>query len=184
MFAGTRTFKARAGFIGRAGARLLDSWLVGFGVFFAWMIGFMSVAGDCAREHPDCKSGLYVTVVQSIGMTVFFLGTVLPVIYDTVCVARWGKTAGKSAAGIGVVRLDGERPRLWQCLVRAVVYWLSLPLPAIIIWAVLVTPADKVWAYAILAAGLLLLAAKAAVQLSRRRLLHDWLARTDVILLN
>lgn len=178
------THKADVALLGRrAAARFIDGWLVGFALIAFWGFGFILVAGDCPTDNPACyPEGFVAAVILVLAGSALFLGTVSPILYDFVGVARWEKTVGKSALGLRVIRLDGAHPRWWQCLVRAATFWLFLPVPAVAIYAVLTSPvsSDR-WESLTLILSLICITGAATFALLQRRFLHDWVARTQVV---
>ncbi len=167
----------------RAAARLIDGSLVAFTLISLWGFGFVLVAGDCPSDSPDCyPKGAAAVVVLTLAGSAFFLGTVSPVLYDVIGVARWQKTVGKSAVALRVTRIDGGYPRWWQCLTRAATFWLSLPVPALAICDALSSSATTGrWKSLELALSLACIAGAATFMLLQRRFLHDWVARTRVV---
>ncbi len=167
----------------RVAARFIDGWLLGFALVAFWGFGFILVAGDCPSDNPSCyPEGFVAAVILVLAGTALFLGTVSPILYDFIGVARWEKTVGKSALGLRVIRVDGAHPRWCQCLVRAATFWLSLPVPAVAIYAVLTSPvtSDR-WESLTLILSLLCIAGAAIFALLQRRFFHDWVARTHVV---
>ena len=59
-----------------------------------------------------------------LGLTLL-ISTILPLVYYTVAISRWGQTLGALAVSIKVVRPDGELLSAGAALVRAVGAWVS-----------------------------------------------------------
>jgi len=131
-----------AGFWVRAGAMLIDAFLVY--LFFMWVTVSVRTLGLVER-FPRLT---FFVVLQ-------LLPSVIPLAYHGLCLWRWGRTAGKLAAGIKVVTEDDEELGPLRALGRTACYALD-----------------------VLTLGLGFLAAAWPGQ---HRALHDYLAGTKVV---
>ena len=93
---------------------------------------------------------------------VFAVVVVVAIVYDVALTWKFGKTIGKAIVGIEVVQQDGETQKLPVLVWRALAKWilLSIPYLSALVFLVLV--------------GMLLFR-------EDRRLIHDLLAKTDVV---
>ena len=106
----------------RIAARFIDCWLIGVTLVAVWGFGFHLATGDC-----NGVSRCYGFAGLGITLVVVVFGAIATVLYDSVGLAYWGQTIGKAALGLRVTHLGGSRPQWSQCLVRAIAFWLSVP---------------------------------------------------------
>jgi uncharacterized RDD family membrane protein YckC len=126
----------------RAAARFIDCCFAGFALVVCWGFGFILVAGDCG-DGDSCSgpSGIVLVFILIFSGSAFVAGAIAPILHDFIGSTYWGTTIGKSALGLRVTHVDGSRAGWWQCLLRAIAFWLSLGIPVVVIFGVLGTPA-------------------------------------------
>ena len=165
----------------RLAARLIDCWLLGFLLVASWGFSMILMMGDCPSEDSGCEpSGLLKVVVLALAFGALLLGTVAPILYDFLGLRCWQTTIGKSALGLRVPRLDGTRLGWWRCLIRAVAFWLSSPVPIVAIYAALTAPAIGAYESLTLGLSLTCIIATLIFALVKRRAFHDWAADSRV----
>jgi uncharacterized RDD family membrane protein YckC len=134
-------------------ARLIDTLVVG-----------LPVALVARAALPEATHGARpAETATAVGVAVLY------VLYDTVQLSLWGRTAGKRLAGIRVVSADGRgRVAIPRAALRAAVFALPIAARPVPVLAVL--------------AGLFWVANAALVlEPARRQALHDRLAVTSVV---
>ena len=117
----------KAGIAARVGARLVDLLVVIPGVF----IVLRSLYRAGVSRFPECSSSGFNWLCHPPGSVAeplpwltgaAIVAVVLVVLYEPVSVARWGRTAGKWAAGIKVVSIaDGNRSSAARSFARVAV---------------------------------------------------------------
>jgi uncharacterized RDD family membrane protein YckC len=161
----------------RIAARFIDCWLLGATLVTLWGFGFHLATSDC-----NGVSRCYGFAGFGIALVIVVFGAVATILYDFVGLAGWGRTIGKSAFGLRVTRLDGSRPRTWQCLVRALAVWLSpLVLSAFAIYALASNTYGEPWKSPALDLSALYFGTTMLLMAFGRRPIHDWAAGTQVV---
>lgn len=91
-------------------AALLDAAL-GFGI---WALSAWALLAT------GRLAGTPVALPTSVFPSLLILAVGLHLIYHVLCVGRFGRTLGKEAMGIAIVRSDGSRPGYFRAIVRSV----------------------------------------------------------------
>jgi uncharacterized RDD family membrane protein YckC len=116
------------GFWVRLLANLIDGVLTGVvsGIFTApFSAGFFQKFADYTSS-PSYKpgDGLPVWYWQYVLLSLL-ISTVIQLAYQTIAVGKWGKTVGKAALGLKVVKPDGAKVSLMRALGRALAFELN-----------------------------------------------------------
>jgi uncharacterized RDD family membrane protein YckC len=114
---GTRIAVRAAGLATRLSAALIDSMILGALLVFEYAI-VAAVAGETTPGQSNlvAPSGSVILLLSAAGF-------VIVVAYFTIAeVATAGRTAGKAALGIRVIRVDGGPANFVQCLLRSLAY--------------------------------------------------------------
>jgi len=113
------------GFRFRFGACFIDGLIIGVvtAVFtVAWLVWAINLSDSPAYKYAEDATVTRMTV----GFLLTLLGVVLvQILYNTIAVGKWGKTVGKMAVGLKVVKADGEKVSYRRALGRALAYHLN-----------------------------------------------------------
>ena len=116
------------GFWVRLLASLIDSILLGiinsivFGIIVAAIYGSKIDSEWLSSIQTNGKFDSMFWAMYGI----FFLCTyIIQTIYFTVAIGKWGKTIGKAALKLKVVKPDGSRVSYWRALGRSLAYYLN-----------------------------------------------------------
>ena len=165
----------------RIAARLIDCWLIGVTLVAVWGLGFHLATADC-----NGVSRCYGFTGFGITLVVVVFGAIATVLYDSVGLAYWGQTIGKAALGLRVTQLGGSRPQWSKCLVRAIAFWLSVPVSGVAIYVIYnllnIGSNHDTWKYlAVVLSPLCITGITILMIVRQRRPFHDLVAGTHVV---
>lgn len=103
-----------AGFWIRVGAKIIDTVILLI-VQYAIIIPTSILAMSLAMENPDDPAGASTIALMVIPQLVAF---VIPIVYTTFFLGRFGATLGKLACKLRVVTPDGEKISYWRAFGR------------------------------------------------------------------
>jgi uncharacterized RDD family membrane protein YckC len=113
----------------RLAAYLIDGIIVGIVTAIADLVIFCMVFGsspDLLNQLASQNFSVYEfsdTIISSLLLfygLVLLANTVIGASYYTIAIGKWGKTLGKAALSLKVVKADGTRVGYWRAFAR---YW-------------------------------------------------------------
>jgi uncharacterized RDD family membrane protein YckC len=124
--AGSVSVMRYGGFWVRLLASLIDSMLLGVLTSIITTPFLLSYMG----QFSDSSSSFATDgTVDSSFWTLYFILVaatfIVQMAYQTIAVGKWGRTVGKVALGLKVVKPDGSRVSYWRALGRSLAYYLN-----------------------------------------------------------
>jgi uncharacterized RDD family membrane protein YckC/ribosomal protein L40E len=117
-----------AGFWMRLAAYLID------GILLSILTGLISIPfllqwfkqfSDLSYLNSIESSGIFPTSFWTFYLVYCLATFFIQTIYYTVTIGKWGRTVGKAALKIKVVKPDGSRVSYWRALGRSLAYYLN-----------------------------------------------------------
>ena len=117
-----------AGFWMRLAAYLIDGILLSIltGIIsIPFLLSWVGQFSDPAFLNSLESSGMFPSSFWTFYLVYFLVTYIVQIIYYTVAIGKWGRTVGKAALKIKVVKPDGSRVSYWRALGRSLAYYLN-----------------------------------------------------------
>ena len=117
-----------AGFWMRLAAYLIDSILLSILtglISIPFLLQWFKQFSDLSYRNSIGSSGIFPTSFWTFYWVFLLVTYSIQIIYYTVAIGKWGRTFGKAALKIKVVKPDGSRVSYWRALGRSLAYYLN-----------------------------------------------------------
>jgi uncharacterized RDD family membrane protein YckC/ribosomal protein L40E len=117
-----------AGFWMRLAAYLIDSILLSILtglISIPFLLQWFKQLADLSYLNSIESSGIFPTSFWTFYLVYCLATFFIQTIYYTVTIGKWGRTVGKAALKIKVVKPDGSRVSYWRALGRSLAYYLN-----------------------------------------------------------
>src|SRR5205809_13998 len=111
--------------------RRIDCSLLGLTFAAVWGLGFHATTSDC-----NGVSRCYGWSAFAITILVVLIGAVATLLYDSIGLAYLGANHRQGRVGTAGYATRRSRPQWSQCLVRAIAFWLSVPVSGVAIYVI------------------------------------------------